>query len=140
MLQVPPNLTNPEQVTNSETRCLVNLMELGERVQKRLAKITNGSPFEFVHCICKQLLQDHDKDRVHTFSIELSKLQKMLYKYQNEVLQLDGVGNNYKKLQNIVKDVRLVLEWVDELLVLAMVDIHEVRQLYYTSELLYQKK
>ena len=52
----------------------------------------------------------------------------------------DGVGNNNKKLQNIVKDVRLVLEWVDELLVLVMVDIHEVRRLYDASELLYQKK
>ena len=64
----------------------------------------------------------------------------MLYKYQNEVLQLDGVGNNYQKLQNIVRDVRSVLEWIDELLVFVMVDISEVQQLYDTSELLYQKR
>ena len=36
MLQAPPNLTNPEQVTNSETRHLANLMELRERVLRRL--------------------------------------------------------------------------------------------------------
>lgn len=64
----------------------------------------------------------------------------MLYEYQNEVLQLDGVGNNYQKLQNIVRDVRSVLEWVDELLVFAMVDISEVQRLYDASELLYQKR
>ena len=64
----------------------------------------------------------------------------MLYEYQNKVLQLDGVGNNYQKLQNIVRDVRSVLEWVDELLVFAMVDISEVQRLYDASELLYQKR
>jgi len=64
----------------------------------------------------------------------------MLYEYQNKVLQLDSVGNNYQKLQNIVRDVRSVLEWVDELLVFAMVDISEVQQLYDASELLYQKR
>ena len=115
-------------------------MELGERVEKRLVKITNGSASKFVQGLCKQLLRDHDKDRVHTFSAELGKLQKMLYEYQNKVLQLDGVGNNYQKLQNIVRDVRRVLEWVDELLVFAMVDISEVQRLYDASELLYQKR
>ena len=64
----------------------------------------------------------------------------MLYEYQNKVLQLDGVGNNYQKLQNIVRDVRSVLEWVDELLVFTMVDISEVQRLYDASELLYQKR
>ncbi len=50
------------------------------------------------------------------------------------------MGKTIKTLENIVKEICIVSEWVDELLVLAMVDIGEVRRLYDASELLYQKK
>jgi hypothetical protein len=60
--------------------------------------------------------------------------------YQHEVLQLDGWGENYQKLESLVQDIRTPLEWLDELLVLALLDITEVQRLYDLSGLLYQKK
>jgi serine protease inhibitor ecotin len=115
-------------------------MERGDRVQKRLEKLTHGSAHQFVDNLCQQLLRDNDKDRVLTFSTKLGEFQKSVYNYQHEVLQLEGWGENYRKLESISKNIRTVLAWVDELLVLAMVDITEVRQLYDKLELLYQKK
>jgi hypothetical protein len=115
-------------------------MERGERVRKRLEKIIHGSAVQFVDNLCQQFLRDNDKDRLETFSAKLGELQKSVYEYQEEVLLLDGWGKNYEKLEHIVKDIHSVLEWVDELWVLAMVDVTEVWQLYDKSELLYQKK
>ena len=114
-------------------------MERGEWVWMRLEKLTHGSAVQFVDNLCQQFLHDNNKDRLETFSSELGELWKLVYGYQEEVLLLDGWGKNYKKLECIVKDIRTVLDWVDELWVLAMVDVTEVQQLYDKSELLYQK-
>ena len=129
-------------VQHLETACdpLSSYMERGDRVQKHLEKLTHGSAHQFVDNLCQQLLRDNDKDRVLTFSTKLGEFQKSVYNYQHEVLQLEGWGENYRKLESISKNIRTVLAWVDELLVLAMVDITEVRQLYDKSELLYQKQ
>ena len=129
-------------VQHLETACdpLSSYTECGDRVQKRLEKLTHGSAHQFVDNLCQQLLRDNDKDRVLMFSTKLGEFQKSVYNYQHEVLQLEGWGENYRKLESISKNIRTVLAWVDELLVLAMVDITEVRQLYDKSELLYQKQ
>jgi hypothetical protein len=118
---------------------LVTWMERGERVRMRLEKLTHGSAVQFVDNLCQQFLRDNDKDRLETFSSKLGELRKSVYGYQEEVLLLDGWGKNYEKLEYIVKDIRTVLDWVDELWVLAMVDVTEVQQLHDKSELLYQK-
>jgi hypothetical protein len=114
-------------------------MERSERVQKRLEKITHGSASDFVNNLCQMLLRDGDKDRVHMFSVKFGEFRKSVYQYQHEILQLEGWGENYKKLEGIIKEICTILNWVDELLVLAMVDLSEIQQLYDKSELLYQK-
>ena len=63
----------------------------------------------------------------------------MVYMYQHEVLQLEGWGENYQKLEDLVKDIRTLLEWLDELLVLALLDIMEIKQLFEVSGLCYQR-
>jgi hypothetical protein len=118
---------------------LTSWMEQGESVQKRLEKITHGSAFEFVNTLCQQLLRDHEDDRIQMFSTKLGELRDMVYMYQHEVLQLEGWGENYQKLEDLVKDIHTLLEWLDELLVLALLDITEVKQLFDVSGLCYQR-
>ena len=129
MVQPPETAHNPIDIW----------MERGERVRKRFEKLTHGSAFEFVNNLCQQFLHDNDKERLHVFSTKLGGLRDSIYQYQQEVLQLDGCGGNYQRLEDIVKNVRGVLDCVDELWVLAMVDSSEVRQLYDNLELLYQR-
>jgi len=118
---------------------LASWMERAENVQNRLEKMTHGSSFEFVDTLCQQLLRDHEDDRIQTFCTKLGGLRDIVYMYQHEVLQLDGWGENYQKLENLVKDIRTLLEWLDELLVLALLDITEIEQLFDVSGLLYQR-
>ena len=115
-------MKQPEKVSDP----VAGWMELSERVQKRLEKITHGSSHTFVDTLCQQLLRDGDKDRVLTFSTKLGELRKLVYLYQHEVLQVKGWGENYQKLEDLVQNIQIVLGWVDEVLVLAMVDISEV--------------
>ena len=118
---------------------LTSWMERGASVRKRLEKMTHGSAFEFVNTLCQQLLRDHEDDRIQMFSTKLGELRDMVYMYQHEVLQLEGWGENYQKLEDLVKDIRTLLEWLDELLVLALLDITEIRQLFDVSGLCYQR-
>ena len=118
---------------------LASWMERGESVRNRLEKITHGSAFEFVNTLCQQLLHNHEDDRIQTFSTKLGELRNMVYMYQHEVLQLDGWRENYQKLESLVKDIRTLLEWLDELLVLALLDITEIKRLFDVSGLLYQR-
>ena len=114
-----------------ETVCdpFVSWMERGSRVQKRLEKLTHGSAHWFVDDLCQQFLSDNNKDRILHFSTKLGEFQKSLYNCQHEVLQIDSYGQNYRMLENISQMIRTVAAWVDELLVLAMVDGTEVQQL-----------
>jgi len=75
---------------------LAGWMELGKRVRKQLDKITMGSASEFADSLCEQLLCDDNKDRVLAFSTKLGELQRLVYQYQHEVLQLAGYGENYQ--------------------------------------------
>jgi plasmid maintenance system killer protein len=115
-------------------------MERGKMVWKHLEKITHGSAMEFINTLCQQLLQDGDDDRVRTFSTKLGEQWKLIYLYQHEVLQLDSAGENYQKLENIVKEIRTLVGWLDEISVLTLLDITEVQRLYDASELLFQKQ
>jgi hypothetical protein len=114
-------------------------MECSEMVWKRLEKITHGSASELVNTLCQQLLQDGDDDCVQTFSMKLGEQRKLIYLYQHEVLQLEGSGENYQKLETIVKEIHTLVGWLDELLVLVLLDITEVQWLYDGLELLFQK-
>lgn len=130
---------NVEELSEKAPDPLSSWMERGEMVRKRLEKITHGSASEFVNTLCQQFLRDHDDNRIQTFSTRLGELRKMVYMYQHEVLQIDGFGENYQILESLVQDIRTLMEWLDELLVFALLDITEVQRLFDASGLLYQK-
>jgi hypothetical protein len=115
-------------------------MERAESIDKRLKGITGDSPSEYLSRICLDFLADYDKDPIHEQIIKLGKLQKAIYKYQNEIFSLDGVGPAFRRVDNIVKHVCMVVGWVEELLCYAMVDADEVKIRYEKQEFLYQIK
>src|SRR5258705_149116 len=112
---------------------IASWMELGERVRKRFERITHGSTYEFVDLLCQQFLRDCDKDRLQNFSTKLGDFRKLIHLYQQEILQAEGWGENYQKLESIDRDIRTALGWVDEVWVLGMVDPVEVQRLHQAS-------
>ncbi|KAF8814360.1 hypothetical protein BYT27DRAFT_7082456, partial [Phlegmacium glaucopus] len=113
-------------------------MERAESVDKRLTRITGDSPSQYLNTMCLDFLADYDKDPIHEQTVKLGKLQKAIYKYQNEIYALDGVGETYRKVDKIVKQVCMVVSWVEELLCYAMVDAEEVKTRYEKHQFFYQ--
>jgi hypothetical protein len=115
-------------------------MERVESIDKRLKIITGDSPLEYLNQICHDFLTNHDKDPIHEQTIKLGKLQMAIYKYQNEIYALDGIGPTYCRVDELVKKVCRVVGWVEDLLCLAMVNAEEVKVRFERNELLYQAK
>jgi hypothetical protein len=113
-------------------------MERVESIDKRLKIITGDSPSGYLNQICCDFLVDYDKDPIHEQTIKLGKLQKAIYKYQNEIFALEGIGPTYRRVDAIVKQVCAVVSWVEEILCFAMVDAEEVKIRFERNEFLYQ--
>ena len=88
-------------------------MERVESIDKRLKIITRDSPSEYLNQICCNFLADYDKDPIHEQTIKPGKLQKAIYKYQNEIYAL---GLTYRRVDDIVKQVCMVVGWVEDAL------------------------
>ncbi|KAF8907607.1 hypothetical protein CPB84DRAFT_1843825 [Gymnopilus junonius] len=113
-------------------------MEVVERIAQQLGRTINLSAQEFVEKICQQYFQDCDKDWIYKNVVRLGKLQKKIYRYQNEVYELDGVGPQYERACQVVQDVCTPLKWVEELLCYAMIDFEEVRDRHVEKKFMYQ--
>ncbi|KAF8798551.1 hypothetical protein BYT27DRAFT_7122835, partial [Phlegmacium glaucopus] len=113
-------------------------MERADSVGRRLNRITANAPVIYADQISAQFLVDNDKDLIHNHVVNLSKLQKLIYKYQNEIYALGGICEEYHLADIIVKDVCKVVRWIEELLCYAMVDSDEFRIFYETRKFMYQ--
>lgn len=115
-------------------------MEAVESVARRLGRIVNSSAQEYVNKICTEYLEDKDKDRINEHITRLSKLQKAIYRYQNEVYMLAGVGDKHDRAAKVVQDVCTIVRWVEELLCCAMVDYGDVKDRHVGKKFMYQLK
>lgn len=115
-------------------------MEGVERVHRCLNRATEGAPRSYVEQICSSFLDNQDKDPIHDKVVRLGRLQKSAYRYENEVYALVGVTKEYRRASEVVKEVNMVLSWVEEIFCYAMVDVEEVRDRYTEKEFMYQEK
>jgi len=101
--------TSEQMVAETGSWHLSIWLECAERTKERLDKITQASPSHFLNGICKKFIQDTDKDNIHLYAVQLAKLQKAIYRYQGEVLQLDGLGDVWKRVEEISKEICLIV-------------------------------
>jgi hypothetical protein len=84
--------------------------------------------------------EDRDKDFVYEKVVAIGSLQKSMYKYENEVLTMVGVGTEYDKVRRITESVCEVIQWLEEVLCLAMVDVGEVDKMYKDRQFSFQRR
>jgi hypothetical protein len=113
-------------------------LERSDRIFARLQKITASNPVRFLRGIVEKFLENHDKNEIYNQVVEMGKLQKSIYKYENEVLTLAGLGTEYDKVKRVTQQVCQVIRWVEEVLCLAMVEATEVQRTFEASRLLFQ--
>ena len=113
-------------------------LERADRVHHRLQKITGSNAREFLHCIVGEFLEYCDKDVIYERVVAIGKLQKSMYNYENEVLTLAGMGPDYDKVRGITQLVCEVVQWLEEILCLAMVEVTDVEKMFKERRLTFQ--
>jgi len=123
---------NEMDTTPPNPQPLTIWLERADRIAAWLRKITEDNSKKYLHCIVEEFLQsrDSDEDIIYEQIVAVGKLQKSVYKYENEVLTLAGLGLEYDKVKEITRSVCDVVRWLEEVLCLAMVDAAEVENAY----------
>ena len=62
-----------------------------------------------------------------------------MYRYENEVLTLAGMGSEYDKVRAITHIVCKVIQWLEEVLCLAMIDATDVEERYRGRRFAFQE-
>ena len=99
-------------------------------LQVQFNKFVNQNPTVYAEKICVGFLADCDKDIIHEEKICLEKLQKSIYKCQNKVLQLCGIGDECSRVDCIRKAICTTITWVEEIFCYAIIDWAEVQQIH----------
>jgi hypothetical protein len=114
-------------------------MERADRIATRLQKITENNPLNFIRQVVQKFVEDQDKECVYEHIVAVGKLQKSMYKYENEVLTLAGTGPEYEQIKTTTRLVCDVVHWLEEVLCSAMVDAAEVRTMFRERKFSFQK-
>ncbi len=88
-------------------------MEAVERVHRRFIGIVGTSSKDYAESICALFLENRDKDEVYEHVVKLSKLQKSIYRYQNEVYALSGMGLEQSRAAEVRQEVVRTVTWVE---------------------------
>src|SRR5882757_583662 len=107
-------------------RNLATWMEHIDRVEYRFKKICGQNEIKFVDEICKKFIAENNTDIIESHTSKLDELLRSIYRYQNEVVSLMGIGTDYKKIDIIVKKIKKVVGWLEEILSAALINVEEV--------------
>lgn len=105
---------------------------------RRLRGMTNGQPTAFVDGLCCQYMLDLDSEPLDTAIGRLGVVLESLGRCQNEVLQLAGVSEHLEIVNTILKEVRVLIGWLDEILCIAMVDKKDIVTMYTDKGFMFQ--
>ena len=113
-------------------------MKQVDRVYRRFKTTTTNEPVQFTDNICQSFINEGNKDDLNEWIVKLGKYQKSIYKFQNEILALAGVGPDFQKVDNISKEINRVVHWVEEILCVAMVEANKVSKMHAERRFKYQ--
>lgn len=117
---------------------LTEWCEQAEAVAVQLHKLTGPVPHEFLECIYGSYVFTRQKDDIRNKIIDISRLRDQIYECQNHVLQLAGVGIQWRRVEDILKAVVRVVRWLEDVLCWAMIDITELISMHNHGQLEYQ--
>ncbi len=119
---------------------LATWMEHTDRLARRLSGITNGQSAVLVDSLCRQYMLDFDSEPLDTTLCRLGRILESLSRCQNEVLQLAGVGHHLEAVNVSLKEVRVLIGWIDDILCVAMVEKNDVIKMHGEKGFMFQGK
>lgn len=97
-----------------------------------------GVVFNYLDAVCIKYIFTRRKDDIRDEIIKISKLQQSIYRYQDGILELGGLGEEWERARDISNDVHSVVVSLEDILCWAMVDPGELIAMHGRRELRYQ--
>ena len=108
-------------------------------VKAKLNNLTSGSSYNFVESLVKRLISDGDDQLVQNAVSAASQLLQHIYRCENEVLTIDGIGKHYQDVESIARDVRLLITCLEDVLCNSLSETpSELQNMFHRHELMYQ--
>ena len=131
--------SNLTMSTSTDTQPVNIWIERAGRIATQLHRITGNNSVGFLHRVVDEYLKNQDKDSVYEHIVTVGKLQKSIYRYENEILTLAGVGPEYEQVKTVTCLVCEVVQWLEEVLCSAMVDAAGVGLTYQEHRFSFQR-
>ncbi|KJA24434.1 hypothetical protein HYPSUDRAFT_200647 [Hypholoma sublateritium FD-334 SS-4] len=141
LIDLPSKVNNGAKETNSCPEPfdpLATWVEHAKRLARRLHTVTNGPPAIFVDHLCRQFIISNETEPLNTSIEHLGSVLKSVSQCHDKVLQLSGVGPELASVTAIMKDVRMIIGWIDEILCVYLVDKNGVSTMYSDKRFMFQ--
>ncbi|RDB28344.1 hypothetical protein Hypma_001342 [Hypsizygus marmoreus] len=109
-----------------------------DRVAIKLDAKMGMTPSTFLDGVCTSYLTSHSKDDVRDTLLIFTPLQKSIYRYMDEILNIAGAGDEYKRAEDVSRRVLGVIHALEDILCKAMLGYDEVCTAFEGKGLLYQ--
>ena len=104
----------------------------------RFNRLVDDDPSKYVDGLLTTYYASYNKDILCDGVLSVSQILKSIQRYKDEILQLGGVGPEWREANQLSKKVDEVTCWIEEVLCLAMVDPDELLMSYQKQQLMYQ--
>ncbi|KAG6890857.1 hypothetical protein C0992_012243 [Termitomyces sp. T32_za158] len=134
-------LQNKEAITSSSSDDPENVMYWKVQVAKVLRKhrkFVGNSPFDFMERLYTCTLASRKTQPVFDAIVRAERLERYIQKYQGEILQLVGVGKDWREAEQAVKEVSQFAKCLADLGFAVAVDPDDAHPLHRQKQLMYQ--
>jgi len=97
------------------------------------------SPEMFLDIMCIKAITSKSLSEIEELAVAVAALQKSADECLNEVFLLNGNGGEWQAVHQIVRNIRRVMGWIDDLLVHGIVDVEDLARSHRSKCLMYQK-
>ncbi|RDB29777.1 hypothetical protein Hypma_013856 [Hypsizygus marmoreus] len=109
-----------------------------ERVAIKLDTRTGAALTTFLDGICSSYLTNRNKDTIRDTLLIFTPLQKSIYRYMDEILDIAGLCDEYKRAEVVSRSVLQVIQSVEDILCKAMLGYDDLLTAFEQRELYYQ--
>lgn len=104
----------------------------------KFAELMGQSPFHYADALYQKYLVNHNNDTFRDATIIIARFQKWIRHYQDRVLQVNGVGKELARCEEIGESVSAVLNALEDMLCHGMACFDDIVKSHSRRELMYQ--
>jgi hypothetical protein len=106
----------------------------------KFSRLVDNDPPKFVEDLLTAYFKSCDEDTlsVHDGVLRVQWYQKCIQRYKDQILQLGGVGPEWKEVSQLLNQLTEVMRWIEEVLCFAMVDQEGLVASYQGQMLMYR--